>query len=122
MSLAERFGILNKYSDIFGFLYNIPLLKHWENQKLLEHCTVVSTALTAHVEGEVVMMDIEKTELAEKLRSLSHLRSPDCRRVRDVMDYIFEIRPRRDFPECGCSFANHHLNACERRKRRAQFL
>lgn len=70
VSLDERFDMLNKYSDIFAFLYNIPSLKHWENQKLLEHCAVVSTALTAHGEDGLVLMDIEKTELAEELRSL----------------------------------------------------
>ena len=98
VSLGERFDMLSMYSDIFAFLYNIPLLKHWENQKLLEHCTVVSTALTAHVEGEVVMMDIEKTELAEELPSLSHLLSPECRRVLDVMDYILKSGLAEIFP------------------------
>ena len=66
VSLGERFDMLNMYSDIFSFLHNIPSLKHWENQKLLKHCTVASTALTAHVD-ELVMMDIDKTELAEEL-------------------------------------------------------
>ena len=58
----------------------------------------MSTALTAHVEGEVVMMDIEKTELAEELRSILHLLSPECRRVLDVMDYILKSGLAEIFP------------------------
>jgi hypothetical protein len=58
----------------------------------------VSIALAAHVEGKVVMMDIEKTELAEELRSLSHLLSSEGRRVRDVMDYILKSGLVEIFP------------------------
>ena len=54
--------------------------------KLLEHCTVEYTALTAHVD-KVVMMDIEKTELAKELRMLSHLLSPECRSTQKKMNF-----------------------------------
>ena len=69
-----------------------------KNQKLLEHCANVTTALTAPAEGEVVIMDIEKTELAEELRSLSHLLSLDCRKVHDVVDYILKSGLAEIFP------------------------
>eukprot|EP00106_Octopus_bimaculoides_P018137 XP_014785579.1 PREDICTED: uncharacterized protein LOC106880229 [Octopus bimaculoides] len=32
VSLGECFDMLSKHNDIFALPYNIPLLKHWENQ------------------------------------------------------------------------------------------
>lgn len=59
--------MLSKHNDLFGFLY-ISLLNHWENQKILEQCAIVSTAVTEHNDDDVVKAVIEKTELREELR------------------------------------------------------
>ncbi|CAI9720401.1 Hypothetical predicted protein [Octopus vulgaris] len=47
--------MLSKH-NILAFLYNIPLLKHWENQKLLEHCATVSAALTISYRDQFVLI------------------------------------------------------------------
>lgn len=56
----------------------------------MEHCAVVSTALTAQFEDGVVMTDVEKMEQAEELRSPSLFLPPKCKRVREVVDYILK--------------------------------
>lgn len=57
----------------------------------------MSTALTVYTDN-VVKRDIEKTELVEELRSLSHFLSPECKKVRDVIDYIQKSGLMEIFP------------------------
>lgn len=83
-SIEERFDMLSKHTDIWGFLYNFSKISSFKKDVLLKYCADLQLALTVGTEG-----DIEGVFLCDELISIQYFtKIHDCNTPLEVLNLI----------------------------------
>lgn len=83
-SIEERFDMLSKHTDIWGFFYNFGKISSFKKDVLLKYCKDLQLALTVETDG-----DIEGVFLCDELISIQHFtKIYDCSTPLEVLNLI----------------------------------
>lgn len=92
-SLEERFKSLKEHEDIFGFLYNMQVMKNMDISELEKNCDDLYLKLK---DGEDA--DVSAIHLKTELMNLRTILPDETNHAQDVLNYITELNLDCVFP------------------------